>query len=106
MAIRDGDWELFDYDPTTGRSVWHWFDGEKLHQRTDYPVDQILQDNTAARNDLAGRNWGEGQRIASIPLNIFYDQLGEAHAQGDKKYLSRWLNDGDNAGFRTFEGRV
>ena len=106
MTTRDGNWELVDYDHATGRSVWHWFDGERLHQRTDYPVDQIIQDNKAARNDLAGKNWGDGQRIASIPLNILFDQLDEAHAQGDEKYLSRWLNDGDNAAFRTFEGRV
>jgi hypothetical protein len=106
MTIRDGDWELVNYDQITGRSVWHWFDGEKLHQRTDYPVDQIVKDNTTARNELAGRNWGEGQRVASIPLNIFFDQLNDAQAQGDNKFISKWLNDGDNAAFRTFEGRV
>lgn len=29
MIIRDGSWSLYDYDHMTGRSVWHYFDGEK-----------------------------------------------------------------------------
>ena len=106
MAIRDGNWTLYDHEPKTGRTVWHWFDGEKHHFHTDYPVDQLVQDNKAARNDLSGANWDGGQRVASIPLNIFFEQLDQAHAQGDTRYLSRWLNDSDNAAFRTFEGRV
>lgn len=106
MEIRDGNWTLYDHDLHTGRTVWHYFDGERDHFRTDYPVDQILQDNKAARNDLAGQNWGGGQRIASIPLNIYFEQLDEAHAQGDEKYMSKWLNDIEHSGFRTFEGRV
>lgn len=106
MAIKDGDWTLVDYDMQTGRSVWHFFDGEKTHQRTDYPVDNIIKDNTAVRNEMSGANWGSGQRVASIPLNVYFDQLAAAQVEGDNKFVSRWLNDSDNAKFRTFEGSV
>lgn len=106
MKVMDGQWTLFDYDYTTGRSVWHYFDGVQDHYRTDYPVENIVQDNQAYRNDMAGQSWGDGRRVASIPMNIFHEQLAEAHTEGDDKYLSRWLNDGDNRAFRTFEGRV
>ena len=106
MAIKEGGWVLQSWDPASGRSVWRYDDGQAVHYRTDYPMDGILRDNTAHRNDSAGQRFGEGKRVASIPLNIFYDQLEEAHSQGDDKYLSKWLNDSDNRGFRTFEGAV
>ena len=31
MRVKDGDWELFDYDFRSGRSVWSYFDGETTH---------------------------------------------------------------------------
>lgn len=106
MTIRDGDWELFDYDFRTGRSVWRFFDGAATHFRTDYPVDDILRDNRADFNESNGARFGDGRRVASIPLNIFYEQLHEAHCQDDEAFVSRWLNDPDNRAFRTFEGTV
>lgn len=104
--VRDGSWELIDYDFRTGRSMWATFDGEKTVYRLDYPVDATIDHNTAVRNHKAGERWGEGQRIASIPPNIYHEQLAEASLQDDHKYISRWLNDSDNAAWRTFEGRV
>lgn len=107
MTIRDENgWELFNHEPQTGRTVWRYFDGEATHFRTDYPVDKILDANKADQADLAGKKWGDGQRVASIPLNVYFEQLNEASRQGDDKYLSRWLNDSDNAAFRVKEGRV
>jgi len=106
MVIKDGNWELLEHDHRTGRTVWVWFDGEKTHYRTDYPVDNILKDNATAKAEMAGQRWGDGKRVASIPLNVFHDQLAEASKQDDDKYLSKWLNDSDNAKFRTFGGRV
>jgi len=106
MKIKDGDWELFEHDPATGRTVWRYFDGTATHVRTDYPVDHLIQQNTEALNDSQGQRFGEGQRVASIPLNTFFEQLQEAHAQEDAGYVSRWLNDGDNRAFRTFGGNV
>ena len=73
MRVRDGDWELVDYDHATGRSVWTYFDGVMQHYRTDYPVESIVKDNTALLNDSTGQKFGEGKRVASIPLNLFFD---------------------------------
>ena len=105
MAIKDGDWELFDYDVRSGRSVWRYFDGAVTHFRTDYPVGSLIEANAQQRN-AASERFGEGKRVASIPLSLFYDQLAQAQAQGDDRYMSRWLNDGDHRAFRTFEGKV
>lgn len=109
MTIRDGDWELIDYDAATGRSVWSHFDGEKTTIRTDYPVQATIAENTAVRN-AAQKAWkGDYHLIASIPLNLLHDEnvgLLKAQTQGDDKYVSRWLNDSSNAAWRTKEGRV
>ena len=107
MKIQDGDWVLFDYDVQTGRQVWalHNDDGSTTY-RTDYPVQPTIDINTAQRN-LAQNHWqGDMHQIASIPLNVYYDQLAEASKQGDEKYLSKWLNDSDNRAWRTKEGNV
>lgn len=107
MTIRDENgWELFEHDKLTGRTVWRLYDGEHTHFRTDYPVQQIIDDNQKAQAELRGKRWGAGQRVASIPLNVYFDKLAEASRQNDDTYISRWLNDGDNAAFRVKEGRV
>lgn len=107
MKIKDGDWTLFDYDIKTGRQVWVITnpDGSQTF-RTDYPVEATVDQNTAQRN-LAQPGWaGDYHHIASIPLNVYHEQLAEASKQGDDRYISKWLNDGDNAAWRTKEGRV
>lgn len=105
--IKDGDWTLFDWDPVSGRSVWHMFDGEKTVIRTDYPVDSVMSENTTIRNE-AGKAWsGDWHRIASVPLNIAHDHnLIKAHSDGDEAYTRRWLNSSDNRAWRTKEGTV
>lgn len=107
MTIKDGDWVLFDYDAHTGRSIWSYFDGQKTHFRTDYPVDSLLAENTAMRN-AAQKAWtGDYHKVASIPLNVVWDSgLVEAQSNHDDGFLSRWLNDSDNRAWRTKEGTV
>jgi len=107
MVIRDGDWTLFDYDPQLKRQVWSRFnpDGSQTF-RTDYEVEPTIDENTAMRN-LASPGWkGDYHKVASIPLNVFWDQLAEASKQDDDKFISKWLNDSDNRAWRTKEGRV
>lgn len=107
MKIKDGDWSLFDYDIPTGRQVWviHNPNGTMTF-RTDYPVQPTMDINQAQRN-LAQKGWaGDYHHVASIPLNVYYDQLAEASQQGDDQYLSKWLNNSDNRAWRTKDGRV
>lgn len=107
MKIRDGDWTLFDSDIKMGRYVWVRDNGDGTQTfRTDYAVQPTIDMNTAQRN-LAQPGWAGGyHHVASIPLNVFWDELAEASKQGDDKYLSRWLNDSDHRAWRTKEGRV
>lgn len=109
MAIKDGDWELQEWDASTGRTVWSMFDGEKVIYRVDTPVAASIEENTQARNRASGGWSGDYHRIASVPMQLLYDAnvgLNTAIQQGDDKFLSRWLNDRDNRAWRTKEGRV
>lgn len=105
--IRDGDWWLVSHDEKLGRTVWATEnpDGSTTY-RTDYRVDPLIDQNAAQRN-IAGKGFkGDWHQVASVPLNVYWDQLAEASRQGDDKFISRWLNDSDNRAWRTKEGRI
>lgn len=106
-VIRDGDWRLFDYDFETGRQTWVTTndDGSQTF-RTDYPAQPTIDVNTAQRN-LAQPGWaGDYHHVASIPPDIYFQQLAEASRQKDDRYISKWLNDSDNSAWRTKHGNV
>ena len=106
-AIRDGAWRLFDWDPATGKTVWMLAEDGKVVFETRMPVDAIIRANADAANATSGQRFGEFRRIASIPANLMFSSgMAEAGRQGDQQFMSRWLNDGDNAAWRTFGGRV
>ncbi len=110
MRVRDGDFELIDWDPRTGRTVWMTRDerGNPVI-RHDLPVAATLEENAAARNAAAAGWGGDWHRIASLPMQLLYDEslgLNKAILQGDDAYVRRFLNDSDNRGWRTKEGRV
>ena len=107
MIVRDGDWTLVSHDVKLGRTVWSMRNGDgSITYRTDYAVDPTIEANTAMRN-MASPGWkGDYHKVASVPLNLFYDKLNPAIQQDDNKFLSRWLNDSDNRAWRTKEGRI
>lgn len=108
MSVRDENgFELFDWDPATGRSVWRYSDGEKTVFRTDYPVDDLLKINAEQRTVSAPGWAGDFHHVASVPLNVVHDAgLAQAHSQGDDAFTRRWLNDSDNRAWRTKNGTL
>lgn len=110
--IRDGEWTLFSHDEALGRTVWVrpvWDNRGNVvgkEFRTDYRVDKAIEENTAFRNSLDPGWKGDWHRVASIPVGVFHDKLAEAVQQDDQKYISKFLNDADNAAWRTKSGRV
>lgn len=107
MIVRDGPWTLFDYDFATGRQVWHMNDGERDIYRTDYRVDDVIDVNQEQRN-MSATGWaGDWHHVASVPLNVAFDSgLTRAHAEGDDRFVSRFLNDSQNRAWRTKDGQV
>lgn len=109
-SVRDGDWELLSWDPVSGRTVWASEDSNgNTVVRTDYPVQSILDKNAEMMSNSTKGFQGDWHHVASVPLNLVHDQtanLNEAFRQGDDKHISRWLNDSDNAKWRTKGGRL
>jgi len=106
--IRDGAWRLVDFDPASGRSIWHTLGeaGEDVF-RVDMPADATIEANKAEFNATMGERFGDWRRIASMPAGHFFETgLAEAARQGDDAFMSRWLNDADNRAFRTFRGVI
>lgn len=108
-SVRDGDWELVSWDPQTGRTTWALQEEGKTVLRTDMPVQATIDENAMARNDAPSGWSGDWHRIASVPMQLLYDDnlgLNKAIQQGDDKYVSRWLNDSDNRAWRVKDGHV
>jgi hypothetical protein len=105
--IRDGGWTLFDHDPELGRTIWHVHQDGMDHFRIDYDATKIIEQNKAEFN-AAPRDWkGDWHKVASMPHNVLHGSgFEEANQQRDKKWISRFLNDPDNRGWRTKPGRV
>jgi hypothetical protein len=100
---------FFDYDPFTGIL-------EKFHYNEDDDTFLIeaIQDTTAIEEaaktsfnsyDSPRDRWGDYQRVAHIP-NVILQDLMLSGKLKDQAYMKRWLNDPDNAVFRTRPGRV
>ena len=109
--VRDGNWMLFDYDQVAQKAIWMAVDANgDTHFKVDIDHTDILRANQHFFNESKNARFGDdhslGQRIASIPMNVFFDELNEPCLQEDDKYISKWLNDGDHKAFRTFDAKV
>lgn len=100
---------LFEDDPEIGRKVWLIFDdlGCIKGAHVEQQVDDILEQNAQWEMATQGHAFGDYNRIASLPVT-FFEQKGicEAIDAGDRKYLSKVLNDSDYRKFRTSRGSV
>ena len=100
---------FFEHDPEIGRTVWLVFDdrGNMKGAHVEQEVDSILEANADAEKATQGVGFGDYNRIASVPLTFFEKTgLGDAIDAGDRRYLSKILNDADHKRFRTSRGKV
>ena len=100
---------IFDRNESLGITrLWHYDpDKDEATIETKQDVSAVIEENKDDFNTVDNRaNWaGEWHRVASIPLNIFYE-LQSNGKLNDQAYLKRWLNDPDNRFFRTRPGKV
>ena len=102
------DTKLFDYDAATKTTQLYHYDPDRdeftIETRQD--VSGLVEANKAEYNATDERaRYGEWARVASIPLNVYYD-LKKQGIFDDKAKLKAWLNSPDNRFFRTRPGRV
>ena len=102
----NGEWVLIHSSPITQTYIKDNGDGTSTIKKVT-AVDPILESAAADRSDNAGKRWGDGQIIGTVPETIFYRSgYAEAKTNHDKKWLKRVWNDPDNKKLRTFEGNL
>lgn len=102
-------WMLFDDDKEIGRKVWLGYDakGEFRAAHVEQNIDAIIEQNSEAEKASYGQRFGDYNRVASVPLTLWEKTgLGDAVDAGDKRYISKILNDSDYRGLRTSRGKV
>lgn len=104
--IHGGTWELFQVTP--GFRRWRMeIEPGKWIIKTEHLEDELLvKHNKHLLDESQTKRFGDGQVVARIPLNKFYQDLGKGIKEGDKDHLKWWLNREENKPFRTFRGRV
>ena len=96
---------LFGHDPLTGiTQYWHVTDKGEYVIETQQDVTAIAEANKRQYNDTPDKH-RDVNKVASIPLNVYYD-LKRRGIADDPKKLKQWLNDSDNRVFRTMEGTL
>lgn len=98
---------VLDKDPVSGITRYFSYDhtNDKYTIRTEQKVEDLVESNKAQFNDAQSGFKGDMHRVASIPLNVYYE-LKRKGIVDDPKKLKAWLNDPDNRYFRTKPGRV
>lgn len=106
---------FFDYDPMTGVTEWfHAHDGgEGFTLEYSQDVSPLIEANKRAFNEFSsGRDsFGDGatlngrSHVARIPA-VIHARLHRDGIIRDPVALKRWLNDPDNAVFRTRPGVI
>ena len=93
-------------DPALGKVVkFHDLNDGRFAVETLYDVEKIKDEATRVRND-SPKNWhGLSHLVAQIPMPL-YQQLRQQGIVQDPKRFKAWLNNPDNAIFRTKHGRV
>jgi hypothetical protein len=81
-------------------------DGRIVRKTESLIAEELLEQNHQCMIENQNERWGDGQIAASIPLNVFYDKLGQAVKEGNQGYIKKWLNDSDNKMYPTFPGQI
>jgi len=101
------DKRLFDHDPETGITRWFHFDdaNDQFYIQTRQETQDIVDQNMREANEAKSGWTGDWHKVASIPLTTFMELQKKGITQ-DQAALKKWLNDPDNAYFRTKYGTV
>jgi hypothetical protein len=102
-----GEWVLVEDTPDFRRYELDVGDGTLIRRTEHKHTEALLEANARARASNAGKRWGDGQVVGSIPMNLYYSSgMAEASKQRDKTFQKRFWNDLDHRKLRTFEGQV
>lgn len=108
-AIPDDAWTLFEETDTYRRYMCK-IDEHRTAFKTEFlGDDELIKANQEEFNESYGKRFGNGRKVASIPLNVFYSpksQIIEKMQSGDEEHLKWFLNSEHARPYRTFKGRL
>ena len=105
--IRDDQWNFRGLSSGGDYYVWTYTDPVldiTIEKKQPVNADALLAANAERFKESEGKRWGDGRVVASIPLNVFYDQFKGRH--NDPEFTDWWLNNSENQMWRTFKGNV
>lgn len=106
---------LFDRDPLTGITEWFEYDdsNDTFTIATEQDVSAIVEANKHHQShfnrsdDTFGDGFDHRTKVASIPASVYFDLVKRfGNMRQNPRAWKRWLNDPDNAAFRTRPGQV
>ena len=101
-------WQFLYDDPVLKQRKYKLkLDGNRSVIRTEhYGTPELLDANAAQRALTAGEKFGDMRKVASIPMNVWAEEIAPRMRDGNAASIRKWLNDPDRAKLRTFEGQI
>lgn len=98
---------LLSRDPLTGKTQYfeHDYGSDSFRIVTSEDIEPVLAMNHEQKQDAADDWKGDVHKVASLPMSVYMD-LKQKGIVDDERAFRRWLNDPDNAVFRTRRGKV
>lgn len=101
------------YDPVTGKETNLYIDSDGTwHFQTEVPIQPLIDSNQQQKNEwrygnLIGNTQKHKQKIAEMPAHLYYELKEKFGSPRDNpKAWRQWLNDPDNAVFKTWGGKL
>jgi hypothetical protein len=97
-----GPWKLASRNESF--AVWEMETDTTIIRKTEFlGTEQLAEENRRILNENDGKRWGDGQVVASMPLNVaFQSGWTEANKQQDIKWMNQFIR--DNPQYRRFKG--
>jgi hypothetical protein len=99
---------LFSHDAEAGITKWWHYDGDTDTAviETQQDITDLIESNKRSYAAHEGtRRWGELERVATIPLSLYYKWMQEGKTR-DQKFLRNFFNSSENRHLRTRPGRL
>lgn len=98
---------VFDRDEQSGTTEYFYYDdrADTFTIETEQVVEDLVESNKRSFNDSSQTWQGDMHRVASIPMNLYWD-LKQRGILDDQEKFRKWLNSPENRYFRTRPGRV
>ena len=112
------DYREFLRDPFGGRGMlvgesptkreWIAYNEERKQyvKCVTYFSGPLFEMNQKIRSENAGKRFGDGQIVASIPEAEYYRTIVPAQQNDDQKWIKKFLNKSENQKYRTFGGTI